>query len=111
MLLDMSSVTAAAASARATTTLTMVFKTPSDAAFKDKCDYLGVELPWGWGNVLVSGTASLGAPSLTGVLVNGTAISPAPEVELTKGAVSKRSLVVKVKPTVKDGTTTSNYLG
>lgn len=85
----------------------------SDAAVKDKCDYLGVELPWGWGNVLMAGSASLGSATLTGVGTDGKALSPAPAVEVDAASVSRRSVKVKVKGTVDktDATkVTPNYL-
>lgn len=83
----------------------------TNAATKDKCDYLGVELPSGWGNVLMAGAASMGSATLTGVGTDGKALSPAPAVEVDTASVSRRSLVVLVKPTVAaDGTTTKNYL-
>lgn len=74
--LEVTSVTASAAAAREATTLTVVFKMNADAALKDKCDYVGVDLPWGWGPVLRGGSASLGAATLTGALANGTALNP-----------------------------------
>lgn len=74
--LEVTSVTASAATARATTTLTVAFKMNSDASLKDKCDYVGVSLPSGWGPVLMNGAASMGAATLTGALANGTALNP-----------------------------------
>lgn len=65
LTLGLTSVTASEASARSTTTLVMSVKMSSDASLKDKCDYLGVELPHGWGNVMKMGSASLGAATLT----------------------------------------------
>lgn len=77
----------------------------ADAAVKDKVDYLGVDLPWGWGNVLTGGSGSLGAATLTGVGTDGKALA-AMTVEVDKAAVSRRSVKVLVKPTVdpKDAT-------
>lgn len=83
----------------------------SDASLKDKCDYLGVELPWGWGNVL-SGVASLGAATLSGVDSDGKALTTGLAVEVDAAAVSGRSVKVLVKQTVDatDGTKTPNWL-
>lgn len=109
--LDLTSVTASEASARSTTTLVMKVTMSSDASLKDKCDYLGVELPHGWGNVIM-GAASLGSATLSGTDTDGTALVTGLAVELDLAAVSRRSVKVLVKKTVDatDGTSTANWL-
>lgn len=67
----------------------------SATALVGKCNYIGVELPHGWGRVL-NGASSLGAATLSGVLANGTAVSPALVVTLDKAAVSARSVKVLI---------------
>lgn len=76
LTLEVTGVTASAAAAREATTLTVTFKMNSDASLKDKCDFVGVDLPSGWGPVLRNGPASMGAVTLTGALANGTALNP-----------------------------------
>lgn len=79
----------------------MVVKVPTDAALKDNCDYFGVELPHGWGPVLMDGHASVGGVSLSGVGSDGKALAAnLTTVEVDKASVSRRSLVVKLKPVV-----------
>lgn len=68
----------------------------SDAGVKDKCDYVGVDLPSGWGPVLRKGSASMGAVTLSGALANGTALSPALTSKVDAAATSRRSLKVVV---------------
>lgn len=84
---------------------------PSDASVKDKLDYVGVELPWGWGNVLMGGAGSLGGVTLTGKDSAGKSLT-VPAVEVDKASVSRRSCKVKVKATVDaaTGDSTANYL-
>jgi len=48
----LSSVVSSSSDSRSTTTLTMEFCTPDDADLDDVLDFVGVEVPWGWGNVL-----------------------------------------------------------
>jgi len=60
----LTSVTSSGTSARSTTTLTMVFTTPDTDANDDLMDYIGVELPHGWGNVLAGGHSSFGAATV-----------------------------------------------
>lgn len=62
----------------------MSFKMNSHTTLVGKCNYVGVELPSGWGPVLKG--ASLGAATLSGVLPNGTAVSPALSVKLDAAA-------------------------
>lgn len=90
--LTLTSVTATAADARAKTTLTAVFKVPVDAALKT-LDTVGVELPWGWGPVLTTGSASLGAVSLSGVGSDGKALAAnLTTVKVDAASVSRRAL-------------------
>jgi hypothetical protein len=42
----------------------MAFSTPDDASMTDSLNYLGVELPHGWGNVLHGGAGSFGAATV-----------------------------------------------
>jgi len=42
----------------------MVFTTPDTDANDDLMDYIGVELPHGWGNVLAGGHSSFGAATV-----------------------------------------------
>jgi hypothetical protein len=42
----------------------MAFSTPDDASMTDSLNYLGVELPTGWGNVLNGGAGSFGAATV-----------------------------------------------
>lgn len=60
----MTSVTSSGTSARSTTTLTMAFSTPDDASMTDSLNYIGVEVPTGWGNVLAGGAGSFGAATV-----------------------------------------------
>lgn len=79
----------------------MKVKVPTNAALKDTCDYLAVELPHGWGPVLMDGHASVGGVSLSGVGSDGKALAAnLTTVEVDKASVSRRSLVVKLKPVV-----------
>lgn len=71
----------------------------ADASLKDKCDYVGVDLPSGWGPVLMNGAASMGAATLSGKLANGTALTGLTGA-VDAASVSRRSLKVKIKPTV-----------
>lgn len=83
----------------------------SDASLKDKCDYVGVDLPHAWGPVLVKGSASMGAATLTGVDAKGKALTGLTGA-LDAASVSRRSLKVKIKPTVdaKTNKSTAVYL-
>lgn len=67
----------------------------SAAGLKDKCDVVGLELPWGWGNVLTAGTASMGAATLTGKDAKGKALTGL-TVKVDAAAVSRRSVKVLV---------------
>lgn len=59
--LNVRSVVATGTAARGKTTLTVDFVTPAT----DKLDFLGVELPRGWGNVLRGKATSLGGATLS----------------------------------------------
>jgi hypothetical protein len=56
-------------------------------------DTVGVELPWGWGSVFMTGSTSLGAVSLSGVDSAKKALAAtATTVKVDKASVSRRSL-------------------
>lgn len=59
----MTSVTSSSTAARSTTTLTLAFSTGAVTA--NTLNYIGVELPWGWGNVMTNGATSYGAATVT----------------------------------------------
>jgi len=58
----MTAITSSGKSSRSTTTLTLKFRTPDVAENENKMDFVGVELPWGWGNM---GELGLGAVTAT----------------------------------------------
>jgi len=71
----LTSVEASGKSARSTTTLTLSFSTPDSDAVVDKLDYIGVEVPHGWGNVLrgYTGAATVANSSVVdGTVTTGT---------------------------------------
>lgn len=46
----MNSVVSTGTEARSSTTLTLDFVTPDSTDNANKLNYVGVEVPWGWGN-------------------------------------------------------------
>lgn len=50
--LVLSTVSSSSDESRSTTTLTLEFCTPDDESLDDVLDFVGVEVPHGWGNVL-----------------------------------------------------------
>lgn len=87
-----------------------MFTVPTDASLKT-VDSVGVELPCMWGSVL-SGSASVGAVTLTGTDAKKVALKDVPKVEVDACSVSGRSVHVNTKPTVdaKTGAKTPNHL-
>jgi len=77
--------------------MTVKFTVPKNDALKDKCDYVSVELPWGWGNVLY-GSGSVGSVSLSGADSAGKALTLS-GVTVDKAAVGGRTVVVKLTGT------------